>query len=542
MGNETRFMTAGGVRWRGEERLRSLAERLERAVRSGEGTVVKATRVRTVVRLDAGEGCPGVLLKIYHPRGPGARLRSLVLGPSALREGRLLDHLARRGVAVPRVLLRGTAGPPRLGSRSYLALELLDGTHSLEDLLLARHALPVSRARLAAAAGRLVRALHDAGVGHGDLHGGNILVDPAGRPFLIDLHGARLHRRLSPRRRRRDLASLAPAFMVHGTRTDRFRFYLAYAAGDGSSRPPRFREEVRHLERIARERLRRVLAKMDRRPLRPGRRFQRLALYELQGMGERSARAGELLRLLGPHPEEALEERGRLIHRGGRTRVYVLEAACGTFAVKLYTGHRGGAAARSLAPGSRARRAWVNYHRLRARGLPVPDPVLYLEEPLFSASGRSLVATTFAEGHRDLRRFLLRADFRERRRVLLRLAACVARLHRLFLANRDLKAENILLSPSGKLLFVDPDGVAPIRTPSPYVMARDLMRLNASFRPPRSAVSATERRRFLHAYGRHMGLTPERERELWWEVLRLTWEKWIRWEEEGATRHGGRSL
>ena len=523
---------AGGVQWRGAAAYRPLAERLDRALRSGEGTVVKATRVRTVLRLEAaGWEAQPVLLKVYRGRGPGARLRTLLFGPSAEREARTLQHLARAGVSVPIPLLTGTEGAARLSPRSYLALALLKEACSLEEILLGRHAPPVSRTRLAHSLGLLVRALHEAGTFHGDLHAGNILVDPEGRLVLIDLHGARRFQRLPPRKRTLDLLSLAPAFMVHATRAERHRFFRAYRAVNGRGLSPPLRVEAQGLEKACRERLRHVLAKMDRRPLRPGRHFQRISLYELQGMGERSERTAALLRFLGPHPEERLEEKGRRAHRSGRTRVYAVRVDETAYSIKIYKGRSGAAAPRNLLPGSRGRRAWVNYHRLRFRGLPVPDPVLYLEESIFSATGRSLVATTWAEGHQDLNRFLQGAPLRIKRRVLLRLAWYTARFHRLFLANRDLKAENILVSPSGALLFVDPDGVEPIFHPSFYVMARDLMRLNASFRPPYTPVSASDRRRFLRAYGLHMGLGRREVRTLWWEVLRLTWDKWIRWEE-----------
>lgn len=65
------------------------------------------------------------------------------------------------------------------------------------------------------AAGRAIRALHDAGGLHRDLHPANILVarDVA---YLLDFDGARLLARTSPSQRASNLLRLRRAFIKHG--------------------------------------------------------------------------------------------------------------------------------------------------------------------------------------------------------------------------------------------------------------------------------------------------------------------------------------
>jgi len=138
------------------------------------------------------------------------------------------------------------------------------------------------------------------------------------------------------------------------------------------------------------------------------------------------------------------------------------------------------------------------------------------------------VVTESLAGHARLDRFLARADRSSLLEVLHRLAAAIARMHRLFLRNRDLKAQNIFISLDREPVFIDPDGVESMKDPYLDVMARDLMRLNASFTRSRP-VSMADRLRFLKAYMACVPLPRTALRELWREIVLGTWDKWERW-------------
>jgi tRNA A-37 threonylcarbamoyl transferase component Bud32 len=499
-----------GVHWRTDEASTFAPERLASAL------AVKHSRVRDVFFLPAHESHPASVLKVYRARGAGALARTLLLGSPAQREWNALRRLRSAGVNAPQPLALGTKPP----FSSYLVTRRIESCATLEDLLLGKAPCPVAPKDLAEACGRLIRSMHEAGVEHRDLHAANLLVDPEGRPHVTDLHGARLARTLSRRARTRDLLSLAGAFLIHGSQRDRFRFFKAYSnAGQ---------EEARRIEHLARERLFLFLRKFDRRCLRGGRNFQTLGIHELTGMAERSDRALVLARSLGPYPVERLEERGQRLHTGAGTRVYAFQVDGNHYIVKSYRNPGAWEIVKRLFRGSKAQRCWLNYHKLIFRGLSIPKPVLFLEDPLGSPLGRSFVATEAADEHIMLDVFLDRADRAALLTVLHRLAAAVARMHRLFLRNRDMKAQNILVSPSMELLFIDPDGVESMRDPYPYVLARDLMRINASFTTSRP-VSLADRLRFLKRYMKHMGFPRSSLRELWRETVFLTWEKWERW-------------
>jgi len=520
---------AGGIRWLAREEFASAPDRLVQALKDPHPDTAKASRVRKVIFLQAGDGCPSLVLKEFHIRGPGALLRALVLGAPAKREWRTINHLLRAGVAVPQTAAWGTRTLAGLPSRSYLASISIQNSCTLEETLLQEKPLPAPRKELAAEVGRLIREMHDAGVLHLDLHAGNILVDSSGKPYILDLHGARRYRRLSIKQRTFDLISLAGAFLVCGSKTDRLRFFKAYGRGI-----PEFEDlpaATRRMETAAMDRLHRFFTKFERRCLRPNRRFQRIQVHNLSGMARQSPKALEISRFLGPFPLETLEKKGQRIHSTRNNRVYFFRFEDREYAAKAYLKTGMGESLKRMGEGSRARRNWLNHHRLLFRHIAAPQPVLYLEEPLLAPGGRSYVIMEKAVGYISLDRFVAEAPQPEYLKMLHRLAFEIARMHRLFLSNRDLKAENILVSPAGEILFLDPDGIAlePVQAPSSYVMARDLMRLNASFQKG-SRVTLADRKRFLYAYGFHMGLNASTLHMLWREIFFLTWNKWYAWD------------
>jgi tRNA A-37 threonylcarbamoyl transferase component Bud32 len=518
----------GRISWRVDKAYPSLPERLAEALGHGAPRPLKASRVRKTFLLPPRKGGPPVVLKAYKTGGLDAMARAVFLGTPALREWRTLSLLSDHDVAVPRVVALGSETVLGLPRRSYLAMEALEDVSTLEDILLQKKPCPVPRKMLAPRVGRLVRDLHDAGVLHLDLHAANILVNRSGRPLLIDLHGARRFKSLSKAQRIRDLVSLAGSFLVHGTRTDRLRFFRAYATRlQGLSDLPMAAREV---ETAAWERLHRFYRKYDFRCLRPGRLFQSLETYNLSGIGERAHDTSRLLTYLGLYPHETLEEKGRRIHQTGTSRIYWIVFEGKSYVVKVYIKPGLQECLHRMAKGSRGRRNWFRYNQLRFRQIPVPRPVLYLEEPFTTTTGRSYVVVEGDVEYITLDRFVLKASRSDLLETLHRLAGCIARMHRFFLSNRDLKAQNILVGPNRDVRLLDPDGVDFMLEPRAYpsVMARDLMRLNASF-PHRSRISMADRRRFLRAYSSHMRLSPGEERELWWEILFLTWNKWSAW-------------
>lgn len=95
------------------------------------------------------------------------------------REWRLLDSLYKEGMPVPQPV---AARVQRAGLvyGGDLITRRIPATRSLAERLGSGGDIPWS------AVGRCLRRFHDAGVCHADLNAHNILLDQAGKPFLID--------------------------------------------------------------------------------------------------------------------------------------------------------------------------------------------------------------------------------------------------------------------------------------------------------------------------------------------------------------------
>lgn len=105
----------------------------------------------------------------------------------SFRELRLLDSLKRRGLPVPAPV----AAFYRRGPLTYVAqliTERIVGARSLSELLAAGAMDDVRWAAI----GRCLRRFHDAGVHHPDLNAQNILLDPAGKVWLLDFDRGRV--------------------------------------------------------------------------------------------------------------------------------------------------------------------------------------------------------------------------------------------------------------------------------------------------------------------------------------------------------------
>jgi len=142
-------------------------------------------------------------------------------------------------VAVGCVILRGP-----LGWRGFLLLEEVAGAVDLEALL---HGVPgppgTPLRHVLATAGRAVRALHDAGVPHPDLHPKNLLLTPDGRVLIIDLDKARPGTGLlADQERLRNLVRLGRAIEKHrlkgikAGRREALRFLEGYAGSPEAAR------------------------------------------------------------------------------------------------------------------------------------------------------------------------------------------------------------------------------------------------------------------------------------------------------------------
>ncbi|MFQ5848747.1 MAG: lipopolysaccharide kinase InaA family protein [Candidatus Methylomirabilales bacterium] len=195
--------------------------------------LVKDSRTTTVGLLPSTAG--GLFIKRYNFQSLGYALKDVFRAARARRVWIIANSLRMRGIPTPLPHAYLEYRRARVLLESYLITEGVEGVGLLElaDRFREAGVSLLLKRQLIQQIATLLRHLHARGVSHRDLKGQNILVreDDRGRfwPLLVDLDGVRLGR-VSWRRRRRDLARLAWAFLGESavTKTDRVRFLKQY--------------------------------------------------------------------------------------------------------------------------------------------------------------------------------------------------------------------------------------------------------------------------------------------------------------------------
>ncbi|MBL8841920.1 MAG: hypothetical protein JNL90_10380 [Planctomycetes bacterium] len=477
--------------------------------------------------------------------GPLARKQWLGRDGSraAEREFRRAERLLERGVRAPLPIgwLAATRERPAVTFSAWIegARELADAWERATEggaTATAPRDARRARRRLLSAVGLEVAALHRAGYAHGDLHARNVLVDARGDAWFVDL--ARL-RRAGRSAQQRDLHALYHHFAWRTSARERLEFATT-AEELPRDRVARHRR-LRALAAAAERSRQRFLRHHERRCDGSGRAFAPFDGDRVYGVRradlpeELRAELEALLRGELAALPDALRAAGATpIHATATSALFRLERAGRALALKWFD-DRG--PLRRLLRGSRAARAWRNAFRFEMAQLPTPRAWLFAQDATGARRPSSVLVTDFVDDAPRLADALTgplaggaaeRGANRPPRLAppLVALAAALARLHDEGLSHRDLKAENVLLPAAGGVAFIDLDGVR--RRPATLDrVARDLMRLNASFRDPRT-VTWRLRLAFLAEYRQARRLQRPPWRALRDAVARRTADKWLR--------------
>jgi heptose I phosphotransferase len=153
-----------------------------------------------------------------------------VLG--AQQEWKALQQCAALGIAVPCVRGYGRRGMNPAAQQSFVLMEALDETVSLEQLTQhwqQRPPLFALKRQFILEVARMARILHTAGINHRDFYICHFLLKQE-KLYLIDLHRAAIRKRLPFRWRVKDLAGLDFSSRDRGlTQRDQLRFIRAYS-------------------------------------------------------------------------------------------------------------------------------------------------------------------------------------------------------------------------------------------------------------------------------------------------------------------------
>jgi tRNA A-37 threonylcarbamoyl transferase component Bud32 len=520
-------VSVGGVRWHLTPAASSVISpddlRLSEHVKSGRAVVVKHGEHRTVYRVPLAGG--HVYWKHCRLNGPRAWFRDLFRGPKARLEFDRLRELSARGIATIEPLAWGRIEAPSPRG-SFLITRALDDAIPLDDYLINHPPrTPSIRRSLTLALGRYVAALHAAGVCHPDFHPGNLLIREDGgssRFYLIDVHDVQLGPPLSLQARRGNLILLSRWFRLRVERTDRMRFWLAYAGANA----PRY--EARELERLSARSILDLMQSRDRRCLRENRHFRRVRGPAAAGFAVREldqALASTLTRDPdGPFRDAA----SKLLKDSRSSTVCALEVPSPTgpraMIYKRFKVTRWFDPLINCIRPSPALRSWSSGHAFLDRALPTPRPWLMLHRRRFGLPTVGYLLCDQVVGAEHLNDFVATIDRHGLLQITERLAQWVRRMHERGVTHRDLKAPNILFDRGGECRFIDLAGVRTRRHVTERARIRDLMRLNASF-VASMTVTRSMRLRFLRTYLQWGTHGKEGWKRWWVAVDRATQEK-----------------
>jgi len=193
---------------------------------------------------------------------------------------------------------------------------------------------------------------------------------------------------------------------------------------------------------------------------------------------QRTPVAEAALAFLLPDPDRAFVG-AHILKPGSRTHAGIVEIAGKKYVLKRYNcrgwGYRLGNAFRR----SRAVRTWLVNWEYLVREIPVPEPLVCLEERRCRLLERSYILMEFVDSSCSLRERWSQADEAERVRLGEYCGQFIGKMHRLGMLHGDLKWDNILVAqqPAGEIVrLVDLDGSTTMNTFSWTKAAADFSR------------------------------------------------------------------
>jgi tRNA A-37 threonylcarbamoyl transferase component Bud32 len=435
--------------------------------------VIKDSLVRWAAVFPGPDG-QALFIKKFKVRDWKERLKYLILPSRAMREWDVSRAFRTIGVEIPTPV--GVMERRRRGfmEESLYISEAIEDAQPLMDFFKERFGEEEEeRRRIVRLLGDTVRRIHDGGLFHADLHAGNFLIrkNGEGELYLIDLHSARVRKRLSQRQRLWNIAQLF--YSLHGllNRGDKEIFLEAYGGKETDlpiSKPLLTKAEGlvdRIRRRHHRSRAKRCLKEST------GFASHRWNGYRLYRSREVSGET--LMEMINAHREMVKNSPSLLLKNSPKTIVSMVEIPHGLGSracVKQYRYATAWGRIKDCFRYSKGKVSWVAGNELFRQGISDLKPLAYVEKRRFGLLTESFFIMTSPADYLEMDRYVINAFGNgpstnvalKKRSFIREFAQCIGRLHRSDIYHNDLKTCNILARERAggwDFSFIDLDAV-----------------------------------------------------------------------------------
>lgn len=366
----------------------------------------------------------------------------------AAREWRGLKQLEARQINSPKPLFFG-----RSCEGWAVATEWLDGAVIAMERWKTIETVQEKAETLSLIARELARQ-HDRGVVQTDMHLGNFMIRG---PEVFALDPAMMRFLRGPAGRRQSFRQLARLAAILPERAGAAieSVFQEYARARSWTIEPKDLERLRTEHRRQRSR---SIEQGLRKFLRENRRHQAIRQGPWRGLADRkfleSASLAEITDGL-----DAAMVRGRILKNGGTSFVSRVTLGGVDVVIKRYNPKGWLHSLRHTLKGSRARKNWVNAHRLRALNIGTARPLAYIEQRRGPFLRCAYFVAEFVNG-RELHGLLRDKETPEdcKRRWIDRVVCALDQMARHGISHGDLKHTNILCD-SDRIVLTDLDGM-----------------------------------------------------------------------------------
>jgi hypothetical protein len=218
------------------DRILWMEERIPALLARQDGIPVKSSRFATVLQFGNPETGEAFYYKEFHSRGLKDLIKNLVGLTRSKRAFTAGHQLLKLGFPTPEPVLHGVVRTFFFIRKIFMITKAVSGDRTYEYFK-HRYNLPLlpelleEKRSLIYKAGHEIGRLHKAGIFHGDLRVGNLIIEgygPASKIYFVDNERTMRYGILSADKRLKNLIQLNMVRLPHISGTDRLRFLKAY--------------------------------------------------------------------------------------------------------------------------------------------------------------------------------------------------------------------------------------------------------------------------------------------------------------------------